>query len=848
MSVRFLNDNSSNNTDVVAKTFPSVSPPTLTPWVRNPSWPPCEANSGDNRFRGLYAVWPSGANFIAMTVAGAYTVNYGDGTTTNYGSGVQANYEYNYNDADLVGTEAPVTFTDSTDTVNRTAHGYTNGMQVQFFNITTTTGIVNAQFYFVINATADTFQVSATSGGSALPLTNDGTGQLLPYRIATVTITPQAANNLTSINLQVKNSTAGLNAYSTGWLDLAVASSTITSFTIGAASLVVRQNILESIKLNQLGAFTNFSDFCRNLTTLQNIEIASSINMVTMSNMFWACTSLKTVPLFNINTASATNMLNMFNGCTSLQIVPLFNTASVTNMAGMFGSCVSLRTVPLFNTAANTNMQQMFDGCTNLQTVPLFNTVSVTNMQNAFRNCTNLKTVPAFNLVAATNMTGVFLNCTSLQTVPLFSIRTASAVSMTNMFQGCTTLQTVPLFNTVAVTSMSGMFSSCVSLQTVPLFNINTSVAVSMASMFLNCINLQTVPLFNTSFVTDMTSMFQGCTTLQTVPLFNTTNTIIMLSMFSGCTTLQTVPLFNTVSVTNMAGMFQNCSILQTVPLFNTIIVNNMLSMFSGCTALQSVPLFNTSVVTNMGGMFNGCSALAGVPALVTSGPAGSGSLASMFQLCPSLSRIEAKGFRFGFGVNGCKLSATALNEIYTNLPTVATSQTLAITGNYGVDTAITKAVTTTAQSVTVPMADTSGMVVGQFVTGANTGITIGISVASDVTADTFTLTNHGLTDGKRVSFSTLGTTTGISAWTIYFVVGATANTFQVALTAGGAAIDLTGTNATLNARYPSVITAINPGVSVTLDTPAATSGATTLTFRLLNSSTALLKNWTLSF
>jgi hypothetical protein len=144
-------------------------------------------------------------------------------------------------------------------------------------------------------------------------------------------------------------------------------------------------------------------------------------------------------------------------------------------------------------------------------------------------------------------------------------------------------------------------------------------------------------------------------------------------------------------------------------------------------------------------------------------------------------------------------------------------------------------------------MAVTSDLTVGEFVTGTGTGITTGVSVTSDVAADTFTLVNHGLTDGKRVSFSTLGTTTGISAWTIYFVVSATADTFQVALTDGGAAIDLTGTNATLNARYPSVITAITPSVSVTLDTPAATSGATTLTFRLLNSSTALLKNWTVS-
>ena len=56
-----------------------------------------------------------------------------------------------------------------------------------------------------------------------------------------------------------------------------------------------------------------------------------------------------------------------------------------------------------------------------------------------------------------------------------------------------------------------------------------------------------------------------------------------------------------------------------------------------------------------------------------------------MFTTCTSLARIEAKDFRFTFTVANCKLSAAALDEIYTNLPTV-TSQTITVTGNYGVD------------------------------------------------------------------------------------------------------------------------------------------------------------------
>jgi len=54
-----------------------------------------------------------------------------------------------------------------------------------------------------------------------------------------------------------------------------------------------------------------------------------------------------------------------------------------------------------------------------------------------------------------------------------------------------------------------------------------------------------------------------------------------------------------------------------------------------------------------------------------------------LFTACNSLARIQAKDFKFTFSVANCKLSAAALDEIYTNLP-VAVAQTITVTGNYG--------------------------------------------------------------------------------------------------------------------------------------------------------------------
>jgi surface protein len=745
---------------VASKTFNATPARTARQWVRNPSWLTFTAPTEfEQKFVGLHAVWPE-SNFCALVAAGNYTVDWGDGNIENVAANTVAHHQYDFTDADLANTNAPVTFTDSTDLVTRNSHGYSNDMIVVFYNIVSTTGIVEGQTYFVINAMTNTFQISATVGGSAIVLTTDGSATLLPYKQAVVTVTPQAGQDLTYLNLNQRHNQTGLQAYCSGFVDIAVASSLLTDFRVGAS---LPNSTTQNINFNNLEQVNVVRSDCRQLSNLFSasrslqsvVNLATStaaaqsmsvtftdtgdlvtsaghdfrngdgviftnvtttagitaftlyyvinattdtfklsasyggaaVNLVNdgtgtalrgtiMLNTFINCSSLTTVPLFN--TAAVTSMSNMFQGCPSLTTVPLFNTAAVTSMSNMFNSCPSLTTVPLFNTAAVTIMSFMFNSCPSLTTVPLFNTAAVTIMSNMFSSCSSLTTVPLFNTAAVTNMSSMFSSCPSLTTVPLFN--TAAVTNMTSMFQNCPSLTTVPLFNTAAVTNMSSMFQQCSSLTTVPLFN--TAAVTNMDTMFSSCPSLTTVPLFNTAAVTSMSNMFSSCPSLTTVPLFNTAAVTNMFSMFQGCTSLTTVPLFNTAAVTSMFSMFQNCPSLTTVPLFNTAAVTSMSSMFSGCSKLITVPLFNTAAVTNMSFMFNSCTSLTTVPALITTG-VGSGNFNSIFATCPNLSSIQAKNFRFTFSVTACKLSAAALNEIYTNLPTV-TSQTITVTQNWG--------------------------------------------------------------------------------------------------------------------------------------------------------------------
>jgi len=75
-----------------------------------------------------------------------------------------------------VGSAVAVTFTDVGDLVGLVAHGFAANQRVVFNTVVTTTGVSVNTVYFVVNPTADAFQVAATVAGSALALTTNGTG------------------------------------------------------------------------------------------------------------------------------------------------------------------------------------------------------------------------------------------------------------------------------------------------------------------------------------------------------------------------------------------------------------------------------------------------------------------------------------------------------------------------------------------------------------------------------------------------------------------------------------------------------------------------------------------------
>ena len=286
-------------------------PPTALPgYQRPPDWLPLTDMSSTEGFSGLHAVWNDDANFCAFTCTGAYTVDWGDGSTPeNFASDATAYHNFAWSDYD------------------------------------------------------------------ASTLTSRG------YRQAVITVTPQAGQTLTNINLEVKHNQSGLvSTYASGWLDLEVNGPNLTTLSVGTNTGTVRHRLLEKCTLHDIGNVTSFF------------------------GIFAWCSSLQSVSLSD--TSAVTSMASMFANCASLQSVPAFSAIAVTNMSQMFVNCTSLQSVSLSDTSAVTNMSFMFQGCAAIQSLTL-DASSSTNLSNAFASCPSLSRVEGTGMKVSVS----FLNC-----------------------------------------------------------------------------------------------------------------------------------------------------------------------------------------------------------------------------------------------------------------------------------------------------------------------------------------------------------------------------------------------------------------------------------------------------
>ena len=569
------------------------------------------------------------------------------------------------------------------------------------------------------------------------------------YRQVVITITPQAGQNLISINFQKYHSEVGGNYGYTAWLEL-YASTSNADVLGGLSNWMSTQTMIPMLK----------AVYILPCNTVVDNRMGSTMFRGQAENVEYVEISRPNVTLVGAGIFSYLRLIKKFNFHSSIK--------ATTTAKDLFLECNSLVEAPMIDLSNCPDTSYMFSNCSNLQTVPQYVTTNVTFMSYMFNGCRSLETVPLLNMQNNTNMQ--------------------------NMFSNCYALKEVPLFNTAKVTSFQSAFGSCENLRSIPSFN--TSKVTSFSSAFSTCNQLRDVPLLDTSSCTDFSNMFSGCYSLVNVPTFNTSNATNMSSMFYSANALKSIPLFNTSKCTTISNLTGNANRFQV-------------------TEIPAFDMRKSSGLQNLGSS--------------------------------SIWRFKAYGFISPLSVANNMLAKRELNEIIENLGNPTASQSLTISNNPGATSNPTysRSSTTTAGSAVVLVSDTSNFIAGETqVTG--TGITNSRTVTLTDSGDLVTLVGHGLPNGKRVSFNSITTTTGISVYRPYYVVNATTDTFQLSLTQGGTPIALTN-NGTGTVIYQTLVIAIDPNVSVTVDVPASASGTSSLAYRNLNTQIAIMKRWTVS-
>jgi hypothetical protein len=357
-------------------------------------------------------------------------------------------------------------------------------------------------------------------------------------------------------------------------------------------------------------------------------------------------------------------------------------------------------------------------------------------------------------------------------------------------------------------------------LENIILIKLGNSTTLTTA--FISIPNLINVEFLDITPVTLLQQCFSSCSKLMYVKILNSNNVTAMNLTFFNCISLYKVNIPHTNSLTNLEGCFDACVSLMYFNFGNTSNVTNMFYMFRGCRAIKNIPFINTNITLLTGNDI---------------------SFQSFADNCNSLIRCQMV-FARTVGFSSCQLSATAIEEILTNLvPRTATSATITLTGNWGLGTIVSRSFTITDGSTTITTGDTSSLVAGMQVTGTGSPLSSPVSVTFQDTGDTVTLVAHGLENDDEVSFAAITSTTGLALNTIYYIVNKTTDTFQVASTIGGSPLPLT-TDGSGTMRHRTEIVSIVANTSITMSRPMRGSGSQTLAFRTLKTGTALLKNW----
>ncbi len=495
------------------------------------------------------------------------------------------------------------------------------------------------------------------------------------------------------------------------------------------------KNLLDITLPSNATAITILNSTFSYCEKLRTISFPTSLdNCTDFGNFLYNCISIKNVTFPSIN--SATSLSNCMNNCTSLQwfrftSLPTFASPQVVGFDSFFYNCPNLQNVYFPNTCsanARISISSLFFKCINLKNVIFPVNFNIDNFNNTFEDCYSLKSVicqsSSPNLVS---ISSTFKNCYSLTSFTLPS-SVGNGVYFDNTFENCISLTSITIPSSYKFASLGYTFNGCFNLLSVNLPNTNMDNLLNMSFTFQNCKKLTSISWFTSmNGIFAMDQAFVNCESLNSITLPASMNTIINFnSTFLNCYNLKSVTMPTSVSnCTSFNSTFQNCYNIQSITLPSTVSssLTSFSSTFANCYSLKSVtlPTTQTASCNNISNIFQGCSSLTTINNLSKIGsltatplvnatignPSFCNSLTSLSFSCPfSVLRFNGNSVTQNFNklnsirllnasagqytgaspqinVSFSDLGITALNQLFTDLPTV-TSKTINITSCTG--------------------------------------------------------------------------------------------------------------------------------------------------------------------
>lgn len=481
-----------------------------TEWLALP-----DVTAGTQQIMGLHAVYNNDSNVCAVQIQGAYTVDWGDGTSpVNYASNTVATKRYDTTTyAGL--TSSVVTSrggTYKTVLIKITPQAGQNFTTVDF--MATPTGITGWP-----TTTGGLWLDIRMAGANVTTLTvskwyyNARANNMLEQfeYVGPAALTSMAWISCTSLRRIVQfPSTRGVNAWNSMFH---------TCYSLQEMPASLLDGLINNSNITTSSSYVFYYNHSLRYFPVSHFNLP---NITNLEGMFLGCQVVKRLPTIR-DTSKVTNFSNTFNSCSSVEVFPPVNTTSATNTAYMFNTCYSMLLPPTGLSTGNvTNMEGMFNSCHRMQIAPQLNTSRNANFLLMFAGCAALKTIPQYDYSRATTLSQ-FGRYSGIQWAPTFNTG-LSLTSVANMWEFNPRLLDAPLIeNMTNVTTIANMFNGCEAIRTIPgiTFANHTTTTTPFGTYNVSSLNhlknLASIDAKGISFNTDLRFAVMGATALNTL-------------------------------------------------------------------------------------------------------------------------------------------------------------------------------------------------------------------------------------------------------------------------------------------------------------------------------------------